>query len=273
MSSISFERAADYYDATRGYPHGVEAQIAEAIIQAAQATPTTRFLELGIGTGRIAFPLITQGYTYAGIDLSPAMMARLRAKIAAYEIEHPEIAPLRVDLREGDSTALPYPDASFDVTLTVHVLHLIENWRKTVDEALRVLVPGGYYLNGSDDAITPNGKRAIQERWSAILKKLGYETSGVPKARGSDLIAYLDAHGLQPERLRTTTWKIRSTPRERYQFIEQRLWSGTWHLPDEVFTASLRLLWEELAEEFGDAIDTPQEQEMQFTIIRVRKPL
>lgn len=39
-----------------------------------------RALELGIGTGRIALPLAAQGVTVHGIDISRAMVARLRSK-------------------------------------------------------------------------------------------------------------------------------------------------------------------------------------------------
>src|SRR5918993_210083 len=37
-------------------------------------------LELAIGTGRIALPLAARGIPVHGVDLSPAMVARLRAK-------------------------------------------------------------------------------------------------------------------------------------------------------------------------------------------------
>jgi SAM-dependent methyltransferase len=43
-------------------------------------------LELGIGTGRIALPLARRGVRVHGIDLSEAMVARLRAKPGAEEI-------------------------------------------------------------------------------------------------------------------------------------------------------------------------------------------
>src|SRR5918911_325809 len=43
-------------------------------------------LELGIGTGRIALPLARRGVPIHGIDLSEAMVARLRAKPGAEEI-------------------------------------------------------------------------------------------------------------------------------------------------------------------------------------------
>jgi SAM-dependent methyltransferase len=43
-------------------------------------------LELGIGTGRIALPLMQRGIGVRGIDLSEAMVARLRAKPGAEKI-------------------------------------------------------------------------------------------------------------------------------------------------------------------------------------------
>ena len=43
-------------------------------------------LELGIGTGRIALPLAARGVPVHGIDLSTAMLARLRAKPGAGQI-------------------------------------------------------------------------------------------------------------------------------------------------------------------------------------------
>jgi len=56
-------------------------------------------LELGIGTGRIALPLARRGVRVHGIDLSAAMVERLRAKPGA---EHIEVAI-------GDWTRYPPP--------------------------------------------------------------------------------------------------------------------------------------------------------------------
>jgi SAM-dependent methyltransferase len=62
----------------------------EAMFQPAAIEPVVEFLaalagdgaalELGIGTGRIALPLAQRGVDVHGIDLSSAMVARLRAK-------------------------------------------------------------------------------------------------------------------------------------------------------------------------------------------------
>ena len=45
-----------------------------------------RVLELGIGTGRIALPLAQRGVPVHGIELSKAMVARLRAKPGGEDI-------------------------------------------------------------------------------------------------------------------------------------------------------------------------------------------
>ena len=56
-------------------------------------------LELGIGTGRIALPMTQRGVRVHGIDLSSAMVARLRAKAGAEDIEVTlgDFATTRVD--------------------------------------------------------------------------------------------------------------------------------------------------------------------------------
>jgi SAM-dependent methyltransferase len=52
----------------------------------AELAGTGAALELGIGTGRIAIPLARRGVRVHGIDLSEAMVARLRAKPGAEQI-------------------------------------------------------------------------------------------------------------------------------------------------------------------------------------------
>jgi SAM-dependent methyltransferase len=52
----------------------------------AQLAGSGRALELGIGTGRIALPLTQRGVEVHGIDLSEAMVARLRAKPGADDV-------------------------------------------------------------------------------------------------------------------------------------------------------------------------------------------
>jgi ubiquinone/menaquinone biosynthesis C-methylase UbiE len=77
----SFDRVADRYDATRAMPPAAGAAVAAGIAGALRAVAANpMLLEVGIGTGRIAVPLADAGVAVAGVDIAPAMLARLRAK-------------------------------------------------------------------------------------------------------------------------------------------------------------------------------------------------
>jgi len=59
------------------------------------------------------------------------------------------VSPTRVELHTADMTALPFPDASFDVVtraLAIHNIPTADGRRRAVDEAMRVLRPGGHLL-------------------------------------------------------------------------------------------------------------------------------
>src|SRR5260370_20040702 len=90
MPSLSFDAVAHIYDATRGYPVEVAQSIAQAIETTTGATPATTFLEVGIGTGRIAFPLASLGHTYTGVDISEKMLAQLESKVLTQNWEEYE---------------------------------------------------------------------------------------------------------------------------------------------------------------------------------------
>ena len=62
-------------------------------------------LELGIGTGRLAVPMLAAGLDVAGVDASPAMVARLREKVGD-----------RIPVTIGDFADVPV-EGSYDVVL------------------------------------------------------------------------------------------------------------------------------------------------------------
>jgi ubiquinone/menaquinone biosynthesis C-methylase UbiE len=136
--SISFDRAAGYYDATRGFPPGLEAQAAQLFVEAGGLSAQTRALEIGVGTGRIALPVSPYVGSYYGVDISSAMMAVLRSRQDGRAIR----------LLEGDALRLPFADASFDAVIAVHVLHLVADASAVLRELARVLRPGGLFLHG-----------------------------------------------------------------------------------------------------------------------------
>ena len=68
-------------DVASTYDDGCDPSPEAAIgLLATLAAPGGRALELAIGTGRVALPLAARGVAVSGIELSPAMLARLRAK-------------------------------------------------------------------------------------------------------------------------------------------------------------------------------------------------
>jgi SAM-dependent methyltransferase len=81
------EEVAAAYDKTAEHdPMFAPEAINPVVDFLAQLAGDGRALELGIGTGRIALPLAERGVPVHGIDLSDAMVDRLRAKPGADEI-------------------------------------------------------------------------------------------------------------------------------------------------------------------------------------------
>ena len=80
------ERVAERYDESSA--DMFEPAVVDPIVDfLADLAGSGAALELGIGTGRIALPLAQRGIRVHGIDLSEAMVARLRAKPGAEDIE------------------------------------------------------------------------------------------------------------------------------------------------------------------------------------------
>ncbi len=101
--------------------------------------PTDRVLEIGFGPGhaiRRADALASQGRV-AGVDFSDTMVRQARKRNAA------AIAEGRVDLRQGDASALPYPDNSFDKVFATNVIYFWQDPAANLEELKRVMKPGG----------------------------------------------------------------------------------------------------------------------------------
>jgi SAM-dependent methyltransferase len=91
-------------------------------------------LEIGIGRGR-TLAYYPREVRLQGIELSPASLEIATRR--AHELG------LTATLREGDATALPYPDEHFDTVVFCFALCTIPDDRAAVGEAVRVLRPGG----------------------------------------------------------------------------------------------------------------------------------
>jgi SAM-dependent methyltransferase len=76
------EEAAGRYD-TPGVGMFSEEVLSPAVDRLAELADGGRALEFGIGTGRVAIPLVERGVPVAGVEYSRPMIARLREKVGS----------------------------------------------------------------------------------------------------------------------------------------------------------------------------------------------
>jgi ubiquinone/menaquinone biosynthesis C-methylase UbiE len=89
-------------------------------------------LEVGCGTGLLLERMRGFAARARGVDLSPAMLARARAR--------------GLDVVEGSVTALPFADATFDVACAFKVLAHVHDLQAALCEMARVVRPGGFVV-------------------------------------------------------------------------------------------------------------------------------
>ncbi len=123
-------------------------------------------LECGAGTGLLLERFGRFARTAKGIDLSPGMLEHARAR--------------GLDVREASVTAIPFDDASFDVTCAFKVLAHVSEIGRALAEMARVTRPRGvvvaeFYnplsLRGIAKRLGPSGPISRRTRESAVYTR------------------------------------------------------------------------------------------------------
>ncbi|MGC0332977.1 ubiquinone/menaquinone biosynthesis C-methylase UbiE [Streptomyces sp. SAI-170] len=119
-------------------------------------------LDLGCGTGSLSLLAAEQGHRVTGVDSSPAMVARARAKLAGRD------AVFLV----GDAAAPPVGDRRYDVVLVRHVLWALPDPGRALRHWRGLLRPGGrlVLVEGVWGTLTPVGISA--DTLTALLAPL-----------------------------------------------------------------------------------------------------
>lgn len=253
--SVNFDRAADFYDATRGFPPEIDAQVAEFIRTKSNLKPTDRVLEIGVGTGRIALPVAPYVKDYVGIDISEAMLIRMLEKRDSEAVH----------IAQADAECLPFPTDSFDVAIIVHVLHLVRDPKPVVDELARVVKSNGAILNGvggHDDSL-----KLLQDVWHNATAN---HRKKRPAFNNVDILP--DLGWKQVGDIHTMDYPFTQSPAHFLKMAETRTWSSTWDMSDDDLNHAITQVKNAIRNHYDDNPDQPIDGKRKFHLYRYQPP-
>lgn len=149
----TFGRAAASYDAAAH----LQRRVADRLLEQTKDLPLPEqptLADLGTGTG-YCLPLLKGRYRPArlhALDLSPAMLDQAR-------VREPQALTL-----QGDLEAMPFEDASHDLLTSSLAVQWLDQPRSFLNEACRVLKPGGYLVFST---LTQGTLSELREAWLA----------------------------------------------------------------------------------------------------------
>ena len=243
MESLSFDPMVELYEVTRACD---PACLSGALDWVAAHFPPASFpnlFEPGIGTGRIAIPLAERGYSIAGIDIAQDMLAVLERRVRE--------TLLPITWQVGDATSVPCGDNTFDLSLACHLFYFIPEWRRAVDEMLRVTHAGGAIILVK----TGYGKEVpfLTERYRALRKELGAAPGPRGAAGTKEVVAYAESKGCAAEWITGRwQWGTRQRVREALSYYERRAYSYTSTPSPEAHAAIIRDLTAEAVAHYGN---------------------
>ncbi len=155
------------------------------------ATASGRVLELGPGTGANLTHLPRGLDALILVEPSPAMRARLRARLAKVGAAAPGRLPAATVLAAAGD-ALPLPDGSVDIVVATLVLCSVRDPAAVLAEVRRVLAPGGRLLL-LEHVAAPEGRtrrlqRLLTPAWRRVAQgcHLDRDTRAALVAAGFD---------------------------------------------------------------------------------------
>jgi ubiquinone/menaquinone biosynthesis C-methylase UbiE len=125
-------------------------ELAEQVRSFVSPTDEERALDVGAGTGALAFALAPLVREVVAVELVPELIELGRTN-----------APPNVTFVEGDMTKLDFERATFDLGGTLRTLHHVARPELVIAELTRVIRPGGTML--VVDQIAPNDPFAANE--------------------------------------------------------------------------------------------------------------
>lgn len=119
--------------------HSSEAAVEAAILSALGDGTLGDLVDVGTGTGRMIELLGGKATTALGLDRNPEMLRLARSRLDAAGLTAARV-------QTGDMYQLPLADAACDTIVLHQVLHYADDPAAVIEEAARVLRPGGRLL-------------------------------------------------------------------------------------------------------------------------------
>jgi ArsR family transcriptional regulator len=119
--------------------HVDDAEVERALLDMLPAKGIGDLLDIGTGTGRMLELFADRAERAVGVDMSREMLAVARANLD-------KAGRRNCLVRQGDMYQLPLPGQSFDAVIIHQVLHYADEPAEAIEEAARVLKPGGRLL-------------------------------------------------------------------------------------------------------------------------------
>lgn len=224
-----FTAIAERYDATRDLPPELLDRAFDRFAAAGLLPPGATVLDAGCGTGQISLPLAARGHRVIGFDVSPAMVAIARTKVAPGG---------DADYRVGDVRRLPLPDASVDTVVVSKLFQHVGDWQDGCRELLRILRPGGAFIHIAERGAFGN---PVRRYFAAMAEGMGFATRFPGMQSRSQLGELLSLCGMIPVTLPLDDlgWRKRVRYGDAWAEFRERLFAEFWYLPDAAYAQIL----------------------------------
>jgi phosphatidylethanolamine/phosphatidyl-N-methylethanolamine N-methyltransferase len=158
------------------------------------AGPGGEILVVGVGTG-LELPLLPGNVLVTGVDISAPMLRAARMRV-----DRKGLAQVK-GLHVMDAEALEFPDAAFDVALAPYVISVVPSPDRVLDEAWRVLRPGGTLIVMNHFAAPGGLRERIERRMETAAAWLGWHPNFPYSAVGNWIASRPDARILERSEL------------------------------------------------------------------------
>jgi SAM-dependent methyltransferase len=179
VSSSHFDSIASVYDESLP-PHVVEHYLRKRTKFVLGRCARGDGLDVGCGTGVLAERLANAGYRMVGVDPSMGMLKILEARTQL-------VRPV-----QASGTSLPFDDDSFDLVITVAVMHHIaepDDVRQTLAEMVRVVKPSGQVVVWDHNPRNPY--------WGPLMARVPQDTGEERLISEAEIVSGLRAAGGQ----------------------------------------------------------------------------